>query len=219
MDVGEHLTAIIINQHCVDQIVRGRPEPPGTAGLGVKDTIGDGSLGGLTQSVLQFGEIGYEDFAVAEQKDFVFSVGASVDTEFCPLIGTVDHFCSLDSGLFFISKGLLQEFIIHPAAQGALFPRGCTVFIMVRNGVQAALAEQQAFSVFLFQDDPFDGLLTVVRIVVLVISAKGYSFTGCIVNVRSFRTAASDIKDMYGEYDQEQNITDSFQDDVIVSFH
>ena len=27
------------------------------------------------------------------------------------------------------------------------------------------------------------------------------------------------IKDMYGEYDQEQNITDSFQDDVIVSFH
>ena len=149
-----------------------------------------------TKSVFRLGKIDGEGFPVAEQEDFVFGVGTGVAAVRGTLAGTIDDRSCLDGRLFIGSKALLQEILVQPGTQGALLPVCIALVILIGNGVQAALAEQQALSVFFFQDDPFNGLLSIVRVVVLVISAKGYGFAGSIVNVRGFRIAASDIEDV-----------------------
>ena len=180
--------------------------------------MGSGNAGRCAHSGSVAEKILCESFPVAQQENPVQGIGAAGKVCFTSLIRTVTYLGNQDGRLLLGREGSFQEIAVHPAAQGTFLPGGFRTFIVIRNSVQAIAAEEQEIAIVFLQSNPFYFLRTVIRIVILFIFPKGEDCPGIFRGIQDFSFAAA-TEHIKKDNDQKQDITNTFHNSHIMSFH
>ena len=78
----------------------------------------------------------------------------------------------------FIRKSGIVKFVVQPFVNGAVFPLDFFIILVIGYSVKNILADDLHIILVVFQHYPFDGLLAVAKVVILLVGTKGYDIAG-----------------------------------------